>query len=89
MTTNNKREIPVICYKLNTPVVYNKGTKYETSCDTFLLCYAPHDETARNEMVDRLNALEVGEYIDKYQHDKKVDGVYFVSYQEPFDTTGN
>lgn len=83
------REIPVICYKLNNPVVYNKGTKYEKSENTFLLCYAPTDETARNARVAELNALPVGEYIDRYKHDKKVDGMYFVSYQEPFDTTGN
>lgn len=86
---NKTREIPVICYKLNTPVVYNKGTQYEKSEDTFLLRYAPTDENARNAEIDRLNALAVGEYIDRYKHDKKVDGVYFVKYQEPFDTTGN
>lgn len=28
-----------ICYKLDTPVVYNKGTKWESSEDTFLECY--------------------------------------------------
>lgn len=26
----------VICYKTSEPVFYNKGTKYEKSCDTFL-----------------------------------------------------
>lgn len=25
-----------ICYKTKNPVVYNRGTKYESSCDTFL-----------------------------------------------------
>lgn len=83
------KTIPVICYKLNNPVVYNKGTKYEKSEDTFLLCYAPHDETIRNARIDELNALPVGEFIDKYKRDTRVDGTYFVSYQEPFDTTGN
>lgn len=26
----------VICYKLINPIIYNKGTKYETKCDEFL-----------------------------------------------------
>lgn len=44
-----------ICYKTNTPVVYNKGTVYEKSCDTFLayMTYKSIEE-AQTE-VDKIN----------------------------------
>lgn len=65
-----------ICYKLNTPVVYNKGTRFETTEDTFLHCYmrGTHEEVQR--VVDTLNT-EVN------------DRVYFVDEQEVFDTMGD
>ena len=31
-----KRMVTVVCYKLKEPVVYNKGTVYESKCDHFL-----------------------------------------------------
>jgi hypothetical protein len=38
------------------PVYYNKGTKYETTCDTFLAYYTyKNDEEAKAE-AERLNA---------------------------------
>ena len=45
-----------ICYKTKKPVVYNKGTKWETSHDTFLLCYAYGTDEQVQADVDRLNA---------------------------------
>ena len=63
-----------ICYKLNTPIIYNKGTKWEKSCDTFLERYA-NPKTAQAE-VDELNRAAT-------------DRVYFVDAQEPFDTWGD
>lgn len=29
----------VVCYKTKEPVIYNKGTQWETTCDTFLSFY--------------------------------------------------
>lgn len=40
------RIIPCVWYKLNVPKVYNKGTKWETTEDEFLHCYAPSDARA-------------------------------------------
>ena len=59
---------PTICYKLNTPIFYNKGTKYETSCDIFLECYSYSKEAAQREC-DKLNVTAT-------------DRIYFVSEQE-------
>ena len=47
--------VNVICYKTKTPVVYNKGTTYEKSCDHFLCCYGYIDEEANKRLVDSLN----------------------------------
>lgn len=63
-----------ICYKLNTPIIYNKGTKWEKSCDTFLERYA-NFQTAQAE-VDELNKTAT-------------DRVYFVDAQEPLDAQGD
>lgn len=57
-----------ICYTLHTPVVYNKGTKYEKSHDTFLECYCANKEMAKIEC-DKLNK-------------SATDRIYFVSEQE-------
>lgn len=61
---------PVVCYKLHEPVIYNKGTKYEKSCDTFLECYSYSKEAAQ-EKCNELN-------------ETATDRVYFVSEQEEF-----
>lgn len=64
-----------ICYKLNTPIIYNEGTEWEKSCDTFLECYCVNTELAHKKVAE-LNATAT-------------DRVYFVDAQEMFDTTGN
>lgn len=63
-----ERFCPVVVYKLDTPVVYNKGTQYEKSCDTFLHCYACTDKQAE-ELAAELNKTAV-------------DRHYYVSHQE-------
>ena len=45
-----------ICYQTKVPTVYNKGTKWEKSCDTFLLCYAYGTDEQVQADIDRLNA---------------------------------
>ena len=43
-----------LCYKTKEPVVYNKGTGYETSCDHFLLGYIGYDEEHAQKVCDDL-----------------------------------
>lgn len=47
----------VICYKMKEPVVYNKGTKWETSCDTFLYKYVYGNETITQNLANELNEM--------------------------------
>lgn len=45
-----------ICYKTKVPTIYNKGTEWEKSCDTFLLCYFYGTDEEVQAEIDRLNA---------------------------------
>ena len=72
----------VICYKLKNPMVFNKGTKWENSCDTFLAYYTAKNEAEAQKEVDEINAthpekLFNGEKIDWNEIEK-----FFVSRQE-------
>lgn len=72
----------VICYKAKTPVIYNKGTKYEKREDTFLSYYTYKTVEEAQREVEALNAnkpakLWNGERIDW----TKIDS-FFVSEQE-------
>lgn len=44
-----------LCYKTAVPVVYNRGTKYETTCDCFLAYHAGYDLEAVQAEADRIN----------------------------------
>lgn len=67
--------VPCVLVKYDEPKIYNKGTASESSRDTFLHCYAPTDERAKQE-ADRLN--------------KDASGCqYYASRSELFDTTGS
>lgn len=46
----------VICYKLKNPMVFNKGTKWESSCSTFLAYYTAKNEAEAQKEVDEINA---------------------------------
>ena len=64
----------VICYRTNKPVVYNAGTKYETSCDHFLLCYMygmPINEC--EAIVKDLNERRPSTYKNIYIEWKRLD----------------
>ena len=85
-----------ICYKTKEPVVYNKGTKYEKSNDTFLLHYYSTEGTKEEQ---RAKAIAKAEKYNR-EHttgDRLMDRTiewdniekFFVSEQEMFDTTGN
>lgn len=45
-----------LCYETKVPTIYNKGTKFESQCNTFLLCYLNgyNDEQAQ-QVCDELN----------------------------------
>ena len=45
----------VICYKRREPIVYNKGTQYERSCDTFLAYYTYKSVIDAQAEVDAIN----------------------------------
>lgn len=47
----------VICYKTKDPIVYNKGTKWERSHDTFLYKYVYGNETDTQNLVNELNEM--------------------------------
>ena len=44
-----------VCYKTRKPVVYNKGTKYETTCNTFLAYYSGKSRTELENYVNMVN----------------------------------
>lgn len=60
-----------ICYKLNTPIIYNAGTSYEQQEDTFLECMIYATKEQAQVTCDKLNLTAT-------------DRVYFVDEQEPF-----
>lgn len=66
----------VINYKVNKPIVYNKGTKWEKRFDTFLYRYCENEDEARRE-VARMNKV-----IDKVDRLGNEINYYFVHQQE-------
>ena len=52
---NNTYMVNAICYKLDTPIIYNEGTPYEKKCDTFLAYYGNRDYAKAQEEVDKIN----------------------------------
>jgi len=78
--------INVICYKVKSPVVYNKGTKWESSCDTFLACYG-----GTQDMVNRLNTDINAKEQFCAEHRLDADNIdyFFINQQEEFDTRGD
>lgn len=77
--------INAMCYKTKEPVYYNKGTKYESSCDTFLSYYASSDDEIAKAEVERLNK----EKPEKDERGCTIDwdniDYFFINKQEPFE----
>ena len=59
----------VICYKTKKPVVYNRGTKYESSCSDFLSYYTYKTKEEAQEEANELNTLKP----EKLWNGKKID----------------
>lgn len=71
-----------VCYKTKAPVVYNKGTKWETTEDKFLSYYTYKSQEEAQKEVDEINrtkpeALWNGQKIDWTKTD-----YFFVTDQE-------
>lgn len=49
----------VICYKTIEPKYYNKGTKYESSCDEFLAYYTYQTIEEARKTVEEMNKKHV------------------------------
>lgn len=68
-----------VCYKTKVPTVYNKGTKWESQCDTFLQC--------------ELHGFTRGQAAAKVKemNENKPENVeyYFLHEQPAMDTSGN
>lgn len=45
----------IVCYKTRQPVIYNKGTQWETRCDTFLSYYTYKSVIDAQREVDEIN----------------------------------
>ena len=71
----------VICYKQHEPTVYNRGTKYEKACDTFLAYYTYKTVAEAQKEVDEINANKP-EKLFNGELAKCDERVYFVSEQE-------
>lgn len=70
-----------ICYKTTNPTVYNKGTKWEKTCDTFLAYYTHKNDTDAQAEVDRLN-IEKPEFLPTGEAALCNERTYFVNKQE-------
>ena len=71
-----------ICYKTREPVYYNKGTKWEKTCDHFLAYYTYKNDADAQAEVDKLNT----EHPDKLWNGEPIDWAkidhFFVNKQE-------
>lgn len=79
--------IPVICYKVKTPVVYNKGTQWEKTCDTFLACYGYRDPEENKRYVNVLNTDDEVKGMLCDEQGLDFDNIDYFSHQmqEPFE----
>lgn len=71
----------VICYKTKNPEIFNKGTKYEKICDTFLAYYTYKSVEEAQKEVDEINKTKP-EKLWNGELAKCDERTYFVSEQE-------
>lgn len=83
--------INTICYKVKNPIVFNKGTIYEKSCNTFLACYGEQTLDATLRKVEKLNnnIFAKAQFCAEHTLIAKDIDYFFVNTQEKFDTRGN
>lgn len=85
------KTIPVICYKLKKPHIFNEGTKWEKREYTFLACYGYADPEENKRFVNVLNTDDEakGMFCDKYRLNADAIEYFFHKEQEEFDTRGD
>lgn len=72
----------VICYKTKTPTIYNKGTRYERSCDTFLSYYTYKTKEEAQIECDELNNNKPKILWNKEKINWDIIDYFFVDEQE-------
>lgn len=72
----------VICYKTINPVYYNKGTKWEKTCDTFLAYYTYKTREAAEQEVAEMNANHPAKLWNGEPIDWEKIAYFFVDEQE-------
>ena len=75
----------VICFRTINPVYYNKGTKWETSCDHFLAYYTYKTVEEAKREVEEMNKNHSEKDGIGLPIDWTVVKEFFVSEQEPMD----
>jgi hypothetical protein len=77
-----EKKMTVICYETKSPVIYNKGTKYKSSCNQFLSYYTYKSQGEAQKEVDEINRTKP----EKLWNGQKVNWTevdhFFVSDQE-------
>lgn len=74
----------VICYKVKTPVYYNKGTKWEKTCDVFLAYVTFKKLDAAKEEVEKLNSEKPAKLWNGTAIDWNNVEYFFANEQESF-----
>lgn len=82
--------VNAICYKVKKPVIYNEGTIWEKSCDTFLARYGGSKE-ATEKQIALLNSDESAkaEFCAKQRLIADEIAYFFLNVQEEIDTRGD
>jgi len=75
-----------ICYKTKEPTYYNKGTEWESSCDTFLAYYTCKTMEEAQADVDMMNSTHPTHFSNGERIDWDKIDYLFVDEQEMFDT---
>ncbi len=71
----------VICYKMKEPVYYNKGTKWEKTCDSFLAYYTYKTVVEAEQEVKEINSTKPAKLWNDAPIDWNKVAYFFVSEQ--------
>ena len=72
----------VVCYRTKEPVVYNRGTKSEERCDSFLSYYTYKTPQEAQKEVDTINSTKPDRLCNGDKVDWSVVKEFFVDEQE-------
>ena len=72
----------VICYKTKVPTIYNKGTKYESRCDTFLSYYVYKTKEKAQIECDEINRTKPNKLWNGKEIDWNKIDYFYVDEQE-------